>query len=111
MGRTAVGIFDSVATAEKAKAQLLRSGISADRIALSANLTDDDIAAEAPGQSYEHQTYAGSDRADMQRARYGEAVRTGACVLSVSSDSGGDCRQVQQLMKREGARITLERPG
>lgn len=110
MGRTAVGIFDSVSAAEKARAELLRSGISADRIAVSANLTDDGIAAEAPGQSYEHQTYGGSDKSDTERARYGEAVRTGACVLSVSSGSGGDCRQLQQLMKREGARFTMERP-
>lgn len=111
MGRTAVGIFDSVNAAERAKSELLRSGVSADRIALSGNLTDDDIAAEAPGQSYEHQTYGGSDEADSQRARYGEAVRTGACVLSVASTSVGDCRQLQQLMKREGARVAMERPG
>lgn len=111
MGRTAVGVFDSVSAAEKAKAGLLKSGIQEERIALSGNLTDDDIAAEAPGQSYEHQTYAGSDKTDTHRARYGEAVRTGACVLSVESSSGGDCRQLQQLLKREGARITMERPG
>lgn len=111
MGRTAVGIFDSVSSAERARAQLLQSGVPAERIALSANLTDDGIAAEAPGQSYEHQTYRGSDKADMDRARYGEAVRTGACVLSVSSSSGGDCRQLQLLMKREGARVTMEQPG
>jgi len=111
MGRTAVGIFDSVGSAERARAQLLQSGVPEERIALSANLTDDGIAAEAPGQSYEHQTYRGSDKADTDRARYGEAVRTGACVLSVSSSSGGDCRQLQLLMKREGARVTMERPG
>jgi len=111
MGRTAVGIFDSVSAAEKARAQLLQSGVAAERIALSANLTDDDIAAEAPGQSFEHQTYAGSDRMDTHRARYGGAVRTGACVLSVASRSGGDCRQLQSLMKREGARVTMEHPG
>ena len=110
MGRTAVGIFESVGAAEKAKEELLRTGVSPERIFLSRNLTDDDIASEAPGQSYEHQTYAGSDRADTQRARYGEAVRTGACVLSVASTSRGDCRQLQSLMKREGARLTMERP-
>jgi hypothetical protein len=110
MGRTAVGVFESVGAAEKAKAELLKSGIPEERIALSANLTDDDIASEAPGQSYEHQTYAGSDRADTHRARYGEAVRTGACILSVASTSGGDCKQLQQVMKRVGARVTMERP-
>jgi hypothetical protein len=111
MGRTAVGIFESVNAAEKARDELLRSGVSAERIAVSANLTDDDIASEAPGQSYEHQTYTGSDGADTHRARYGDAVRTGACVLSVASRSGGDCRQLQLLMRREGARITMEQPG
>ncbi len=110
MSRTAVGIFESVGAAEKAKVELLKSGIREERIALTANLTDDDIASEAPGQSYEHQTYAGSDRADTHRARYGEAVRTGACVLSVATSSGGDCRQLQSLMKRVGARVTMEGP-
>ena len=108
--RTAVGIFGSVSAAEKARAQLLQSGVPAERIALSANLTDDGIAAEAPGQSYEHQSCRGSDRTESHRARYNEAVLSGACVLSVASSSGGDCRQLQELMKREGARITMERP-
>jgi hypothetical protein len=110
MGRTAVGVFESVNAAEKARTELVRSGVTEDRIALSGNHTDDDIASEAPGQSYEHQTYGGSDTTDSHRARYGEAVRTGACVLSVASSSVGDCRQLLRLMKREGARVAMEHP-
>lgn len=107
---TIVGVFDSVAAAEHAKAQLTASGVPGERITLSANLLEDGIAAEAPGQSYEHQSYAGSDGPDTQAARYGTAVRTGACLLSVSSESGAHRRQLAELLRREGARIAMERP-
>jgi hypothetical protein len=124
--KTVVGIFDSVSAAEGAKVALVESGVPTNRIALSANLTEDGIAAEAPGQSYEHQSYRGSDKlsgfdllrslfgrkpgTDTDRARYNEAVRSGACIVTVDSGSGGDARRIKDLMHRKGARITMERP-
>ena len=56
---------------------------------MSAPLTEDGIAAEAPGQSYENQSYE-PDPEDSQLARYTEAVLTGACVLSVATEPGKD---------------------
>jgi hypothetical protein len=54
--------------------------VAPQRIALSRNLMDDGIAAEAPGQSYEHQSHGGSDSADTDWARYSSAVRSGARI-------------------------------
>lgn len=109
-GKIVVGVFESVAAAEHAKARLAASGVPEERIAVSANLVEDGIAAEAPGQSYEHQSYEGSDSADTRRARYGTAVRTGACLLSVSGETGAERRQLAELLRREGARVTMLRP-
>ena len=53
--KTVVGVFESVAAAEQARGTLLRAGMPESRIALSANFTDDAIAAEVPGQSFENQ--------------------------------------------------------
>ena len=38
------------------------------------------------------------------------AVRTGACLLSVSSESGADRRRLAEVLREQGARVTLERP-
>lgn len=108
--RTLVGVFNSVAAAERAKARLTAAGVPAERIAVSANLLEDGIAAEAPGQSYQHQSYGGSDGADTDWARYHTAVLTAACLLSVSSGSGADRRRLAEVLLEQGARITLERP-
>jgi hypothetical protein len=128
-GETTVGIFGSVQAAESARAALIDYGIGKDRISLSTHLTQDAIAAEAPGQSYENQSYRGSDKAtglgwlhsllgrkvptDMERARYNEAIRTATCVLSVEWEGGGDSEEqkhIEALMQKNGARITMERP-
>ena len=53
--RTVVAVFESMPAAEGAKTTLIRAGVPEQRIALSAGLTDDGIAAEVPGQSYENQ--------------------------------------------------------
>lgn len=71
-------------------------------------LTDDGIGAEAPGQSFENQP--GQPRADSEVARYGEAVRTGACVLSVFARSEEEKQYVEQLLLRNQAHHTVIRP-
>lgn len=104
---TMVGVFASVGAAERAKAALMESGVESDRIAISAPLTEDAIAAEAPGQSYENQAYATPDAA---QTRYNEAVRTGGCVLTVHSASSDERKRIEDIMRRTGARIALKRP-
>jgi len=106
--QTVVGVFGSPAAAEQARFVLLDAGVPENRIALSATLTDDGIGAEAPGQSFENQP--GQPRADSEVARYGEAVRTGGCVLSVFTRSEEEKQYVEQLLLRNRAHHTVIRP-
>lgn len=102
--QTVVGIFASTAAAEDARSALLEAGVPESRIALSATMTADGIAAEAPGQSFENQP--GQPAADRAMARYGEAVRSGACVVSVFTRSEEEKQYVEQLLVRSRAHIT-----
>ncbi len=102
--QTIVGVFASPAAAEDARAALLEAGVPESRIALSARLTEDGIAAEAPGQSYENQP--GQAPSESRMAPYGEAVRSGACVLSVFTRSEEERQFVEQLLLKNRAHIT-----
>jgi hypothetical protein len=106
--KTVVGVFASATAAEEARTVLLRSGVPESRIALSAGLTDDGIAAEVPGQSYENQP--GQPAEDSRLARHGERVRTGACVVSVFTRSEEEKQYVEQLLLRSRARSTGVQP-
>jgi hypothetical protein len=99
--QTVVGVFASPAAAEQARGALLDGGLSGVRVALSVLLTDDGIAAEAPGQLYENQP--GQASSDSRAARYGEAVLAGACALSVFTRSEEEKQYVEQLLHRNGA--------
>lgn len=105
--RTVVGIFGSVSAAEDAKGMLLQAGVPENRIAVSASLTEDAIAAEAPGQSFENQP---GQRHEKKTAEYGEAVRSGGCVVSVFARSDEESQYVEQLMRRKRAYRTGIRP-
>lgn len=106
--QTVVGVFASRAAAEEASSALLLAGVPQARMALSAGLTDDGIAAEVPGQSFENQP--GQPAADSAIARYGEAVRAGGCVLSVFTRSEEERQYVEQLLLRNHAQRTALRP-
>lgn len=105
--KTVVGVFESVPAAQELKDLLVSEGMPESRISVSANLTDDAIAAEAPGQSYENQP----GQADNGRAaRYGEAVRSGSCVVSVFARSDEESHYVEALMRAKRAYRTGVRP-
>lgn len=106
--QTIVGVFASLAAAEEARAALLRAGVPEYRITVSSGLTEDGIAAEAPGQSYENQP--GQPAWDSAMAPYGEAVRSGACVVSVLARSDEETDYVAELLRREHAYRTAIRP-
>lgn len=107
---TVVGIFDSPSDAEKVKDELLEAGVARHRIVVSRLLSEDSLAAEAPGQSYENQQ--SSDELIVGRypdpEKFGEAVRSGACVVAVAARSHVDKKQIAELMRRFGARGTIE---
>ena len=102
--QTVAGIFDSIGAARAAQAALVDAGVTKDRIVLSADLAEDAIAAEAPGQSYENQP--GQSPGDSATAPYTEAVRGGGCVLSVKTRTQADGRRIEKLMRERGARRT-----
>jgi hypothetical protein len=109
---TIAGIFDSVGSAEQARRILLEAGVPGHRIAVSSDLTADGIAAEAPGQSFENQpgqrsgyTVVEGSR-ERRAARFGEAVRSGVCVVSVHARSDEEKLMAEALMRRNGAHRT-----
>lgn len=100
--QTVVGIFDGAGAAEQARTKLLEAGVREDRIVLSAEVSEDDIAAEAPDQSFDNQP--GQPPEDEVRPRHGEAVRGGARVLSVRTETQAETRRFAELMRQMGAR-------
>lgn len=105
--QTVVGVFNTVSAAEQAKTGLLGAGVPEDQMVLSADMSEDGIAAEAPGQAYENQP--GQSPEDSARAGHSGAVRSGACVLSVGTTDRANGRFIAELMRQNGARRTFER--
>lgn len=106
--RTVTGVFDHPGDAEKVKDELIQSGVARHRILISRLVTEDGIAAEAPGQSYENQ----GDDVLVGRVpdpeKWAEAAHSAACVLSVVARSPLDKRHIADLMVRHGARRTSD---
>jgi hypothetical protein len=102
------GVFDTPQAAEHARAGLVQAGIDARRIAISSATLDDAIAGENPGHTYENQP--GQPRADSAAARYGAAVRSGSCVLTVDTESAGEGRRIGELLREGGAREITSPP-
>jgi hypothetical protein len=93
--RTVMGIFDRPSDAEKVKDELLQAGVARHRIMMSRLATEDGIAAEAPGQSYVNQNE--SDDSVI-----------GGCVVAVVARTPLDRQHIARLMRRHGARQTVE---
>jgi len=103
------GIFDSRAAAAHAREALLAQGIAGDRITMSEMQTSDGIAAEAPGETYQNQV--GEDRESAARGRFGSAVRSAVCTLSVDTvDSDSERRRIGELLRSSGAREVTQPP-
>jgi hypothetical protein len=96
-----VGVFSSALAARNACDTLRRAGVPDRRIALSADLTADGIAAEVPGQSFENQP--GQPAEPSRQARFGEAVRSAGCVVSVLARSDEERHFIEALLNMEQA--------
>lgn len=105
---TVVGIFRSVEAANAARDGLLAAGIEEARMVMSAPITDDGIGGEYPGQSFENQP--GQSRQDSENARYGEAIRSGLCTLSVDTESTAQHDEVAAILCKSGASNTVRPP-
>jgi hypothetical protein len=103
------GIFGTREAAERARDALLGEGIARERIAISVPETGDGIAAEAPGQSYENQPGEGEEAA--RRGRFGSAVRSAVCALTVDgASSEAERGRIGAILARSGARDVMRPP-
>jgi hypothetical protein len=96
-----IGVFGDPRAAAHARAVLVRAGVPGKRIEVSRLLTGDGIAAEAPGQSFENQP--GQPALGRARARIGEAMRSGTCVVSVLARSDEERYFVEAVLRMEQA--------
>lgn len=102
-------VFGTTQAAEQARQSLIDAGVSPIRITLSQSMTQDDIAAEYPGQSYENQP--GQDTSALARRlmQHHESARSAVCVLTVDVETADAAAAVDQSMRRAGARSTFRR--
>lgn len=101
-----VAVFASAQAAEAAKQHLLRAGLAEAQVTVSRRLTDDGLAAEAPGQSY-MSMFEGGD--GISEAVYADAVHAAGAVLSVEVDGRSSPKVIAELLAREGATQTFLR--
>jgi hypothetical protein len=99
MSEVIAALFDSLEDAGRAEIALLVSGLPPSRLCLSRSMTEDGLAAEAPGQSYENQT--GEDPAV---AKFAEAVRGAVYVMNVAVRSRDEALAAAALLQANGAR-------
>jgi hypothetical protein len=88
---TVLGIFDSPDAAEKAMDELLHAGIARHRIVVSGPVSYDDTVGSIPDpQSFD------------------EVVPSGSCVVSVAARTHVEKKDIAELLRRHGARDTIE---
>jgi hypothetical protein len=103
---TLYAVFGDVSAAGRVKDELARSGI--ERIAMSRCLTEDSIAAEAPGQPYANQPGQRSEESDS--SPYVDAILSGAVVLTVEVATARQARSAVEVARRnEAYRLILRR--
>lgn len=88
---TVMGIFDSPGDAKKAMDELLHAGVARHRIVVSGPRSYDEVVGKLPDPD-----------------AFAETVPTGSCVVSVIARSHVDKKQIAELMRRIGARDTIE---
>lgn len=103
------GAFDAMDTARRARQLLLDAGVPSGDLSLSAPVTADPIAAEAPGESFENQPGQPDDGGPAEAlehamSRHDEDVRAAVCVLSVETDASVESGALADVIRRAGAR-------
>lgn len=123
--QTVVGVFDDAQAAAHAREELVRCGIPEHAIALSADMTSDDVAAEAGGQMYENQPARGDDSrtlygllagllgsarsAEHETAQHVERMRSGTHAITIELPSVNDADNVRRILERNGSRHVRRR--
>jgi hypothetical protein len=114
MDHRVIAVFASEAEALRARAALMTAGMDESAVAMSADLTSDAIAAEAPGQAYENQgtergggllrsiktAFTSGADTDTAEARLIADVQRGSVVLTVGPLSEDEVERVTAILKR-----------
>lgn len=105
MATTLVGLFDSLADAERARARLLQEGgLEAGAIHVTNN---ESLATRASSDTGEHRGFFarlfGLGETDTTADTYAEAVRRGHAMLTVTLPDGQDTSRIESLLESAGA--------
>jgi hypothetical protein len=106
MMRTVSASFESLPKAEEARRRMRLEGFAAARIAVSRPVAEDPVAGEAPGDSFDNQP----GQLGEGHTPYGEATRSGACVLTVVVESDREAAAAEILLRRLGAQRAAKPP-
>ena len=103
MATTLVGLFDSLADAERARDMLLRDGIAAGSV----HLTNNESLSTRATSTEDHRGFFARlfdlGDSDTTADTYGEAVRRGSSMLTVTLPDGAECSRVESLLESAGA--------
>src|SRR5712671_7732715 len=103
---TLYAVFADLSAAGRVKDEIVKSGI--ERVAMSRCLTEDGIAAEAPGQPYANQPGQPGEESDS--SAYVDAILSGAVVLTVEVATARQARAAADIALRNAAyRLILRR--
>jgi hypothetical protein len=103
---TLYAVFADLSAAGRVKEELVKSGI--ERVAMSRCLTEDGIAAEAPGQPYANQPGQPGEESDS--SPYVDAILSGAVVLTVEVATARQARSAAAVaLRNEAYRLVLRR--
>lgn len=105
MATTLVGMFDSLADAERARTQLLSEGIESGAVHLT---NDESISATTTTvDESEHRGFFarlfGMGDSDDTAGTYSQAVRNGGAMLTVTLPDGSDTSRIESLLESAGA--------
>jgi hypothetical protein len=103
-----IGIYSSTARARLAQEALILEGMPEGCVAISIDLTEDGIAAEAPGQSYANQpgqretSWSGSRGGGASQngwhESYCDAAQSGTCVVTADARSPAEAHRARDIM-------------
>jgi uncharacterized protein (TIGR02271 family) len=109
MATTLVGLFDSLADAERARDMLLRDGIAAGSV----HLTNNESLSTRATATEDHRGFFARlfdlGDSDTTADTYSEAVRRGSAMLTVTLPDNAECSRVESLLESAGAIDVNER--
>jgi hypothetical protein len=115
-----IAVFSTQEDALRAQAALVRCGIDPQAIGMSTDFTSDPIAAEAPGEAYEHQGTPGlsglkaalksgrlaAEDSDTREAKRIATVERGSVALTVGPLTSRELESAERMLFAEAVALT-----